>query len=426
MTGNVSFLDAATGRNLGTASLSNSVLSFGASAPQALPDDDVMSSSNPATPANIIQADLNGDGVPDLFFSNQFNQLSTNDFANDFYVKLGDPAHPGAYLPGTAYHFNNNPLFADTPYFVIGNPIAIGDFNEDGLPDIAIVLSASSTITPTDSNPGIVQLLMNDPQNPGHFLTTATPIPVGNNPNSIVVGDFNKDGLPDLAVSNSGNGTIGLLLNTPTDPGQFQPMSTVALGPNTQVLQSVVVGDFNGDGTQDLAVTGSGQDSSTAVWSSWVEVLYGIAATPGQFSSPARLLISSNTSADALLSIGDLNKDGLTDLVVECSNTVYVSLAPADRSGYFTSFVTYGLSDQNNHLGYIGLGDVNGDGTLDVMGLTFELSQGSLQQGIAALYGDPARPGSFNPSPTYSLGSIAYITPMTFSVADINGDGLSD
>jgi hypothetical protein len=161
-------------------------------------------------------------------------------------------------------------------------------------------------------------------------------------------------------------------------------MSTLALGPNTQEVQSILVGDFNGDGTQDLAVTGSGQDSSTTLWSSWVEVLYGSAANPGQFSSPARLLLSSNTSGDALLLVGDFNKDGLPDLAVNCHGKVYVALAQADRSGQFTSFVTYAPSEPNSQFGYIDLGDVNGDGILDILGITSTTSQGSIQTGIAA------------------------------------------
>lgn len=426
LTGGVSFRDAATGRNLGTASLSSSVLNFGASSPQVLPDDDpALTNPDTASLGNIVVADLNGDGIPDLFFNNQYlgdGSISTN----DFYAKLGDPAHPGSYLPGTAYSFKNNSMFSNVPYFQISNPIAIGDFNEDGLPDIAVILSAASTILPSVANPGIVQLLMNDPQNPGHFLTTATPIPIGNNPNSIVVGDFNQDGLPDLAVTNSAEANVGVLFNTPADPGQFQAMTSVALGPNTDYVQSIVVGDFNGDGVQDLAVNDSHEDTSTYIQTNWIDVLYGNSANPGQFSSPTRLSIDSGYSSDDFLAAGDLDKDGLPDLLVDARQNVYVTLSRPALATQWTPLVNYTLPDSSSQLGYAALGDVNGDGWLDIMGTVATYSQGSFSYGVAAFSGDPTHPGSFKPAVTYSLDSETSFEPTTFSAADINGDGLSD
>ncbi len=72
--------------------------------------------------------------------------------------------------------------------------------------------------------------------------------PAGTQPAAVAVGDFNGDGVPDLAVANSANSVSVLLGN---GDGNFQAplIFPVGIGP-----QSVVVGDFNGDGFQDLAV----------------------------------------------------------------------------------------------------------------------------------------------------------------------------
>src|SRR6266849_4157848 len=75
----------------------------------------------------------------------------------------------------------------------------------------------------------------------------------GSAPNSVAVGDFNRDGHLDLAVANLGtypnyNGTVSVLLGN--GDGTFQAARSHAAG----VAFSVVVGDFNGDGFPDLAV----------------------------------------------------------------------------------------------------------------------------------------------------------------------------
>src|SRR3989442_14721100 len=72
---------------------------------------------------------------------------------------------------------------------------------------------------------------------------------VETNPISVAVGDFNHDGVQDLAVANAGSNTGSVLLGN--GDGTFRPALTFGAG--TTPL-SVAVGDFNGDGVQDLAV----------------------------------------------------------------------------------------------------------------------------------------------------------------------------
>src|SRR5579871_5948157 len=72
--------------------------------------------------------------------------------------------------------------------------------------------------------------------------------PVGLNPTLIAAGDFNGDGLPDLAEANIGDGTISVLLNSKAG---FRAQAVYTVG---GLPLSVAVGDFNGDGKLDLAV----------------------------------------------------------------------------------------------------------------------------------------------------------------------------
>src|SRR6516225_8571984 len=80
------------------------------------------------------------------------------------------------------------------------------------------------------------------------FLTART-FPVGPNPISVAVGDFNGDGKVDLVTANFGDNTVSVLLAKGNF--DFRPAVNYATGSNPY---SVAVGDFNGDGKLDLAV----------------------------------------------------------------------------------------------------------------------------------------------------------------------------
>jgi hypothetical protein len=67
---------------------------------------------------------------------------------------------------------------------------------------------------------------------------------------SLAVGDFNGDGLPDLAVANQNSSNVSVLLGM--GDGSFQAAVSFAAG---RFPSSLAVCDFNGDGVLDLAVT---------------------------------------------------------------------------------------------------------------------------------------------------------------------------
>ena len=131
------------------------------------------------------------------------------------------------------------PLAFDTG--VSPTAVAVGDFNGDGIPDLAV---ADSGVYPTYS--GTVSILLG--KGDGTFQA-AVNYAAGRQPVSVAVGDFNGDGKLDLAVANygdyfhgSGSGVSVLLGN---GNGTFQPAQSFPAGINPT---SVAVGDFNGDG----------------------------------------------------------------------------------------------------------------------------------------------------------------------------------
>ncbi len=74
----------------------------------------------------------------------------------------------------------------------------------------------------------------------------------GRKPRFVAVGDFNGDGLQDLAVANESSSDVSVLLGN--GDGTFQAPRNFAVGDSPI---SIAVGDFNGDGVWDLAVAGS-------------------------------------------------------------------------------------------------------------------------------------------------------------------------
>lgn len=132
----------------------------------------------------------------------------------------------------------------------IGSPFLLGqnlsaivaaDFNGDGKLDLAV----------TDADANAVYILLGNGD--GTFQTPIT-VPVGNDPDAIVAGDFNNDGRLDLEVANYNDNTVTLLLGN--GDGTF----TQAIGSPFAVGQgpdSVAAADFNGDGKLDLAVANS-------------------------------------------------------------------------------------------------------------------------------------------------------------------------
>jgi hypothetical protein len=138
--------------------------------------------------------------------------------------------------------------FAAATFVINGTPassVAVGDFNADNKPDLAL---ANGTF------PDSVSVLRGDGS--GGFAA-ATFVPTGGlGAVSVAVGDFNADNKPDLAVANQDSNNVSVLRGDGS--GGFAAATLVPTGGTTAT--SVAVGDFNADNKPDLAV--ANQDSS--------------------------------------------------------------------------------------------------------------------------------------------------------------------
>jgi sugar lactone lactonase YvrE len=361
-TGSVSFVDTTNSNSvLGSAAVSSGTagLSFSGS----------LASVTVPSGMGIATADFNGDGIPDL----AVGAMNTNAAALSILLGNGD----GTFTPVAT-----NPVVGVYPYSVV-----VGDFNGDGIPDLAVGNVINSSVS----------ILLGK----GDGTFTAEPnLAIGSAPQSLVAADFNGDGIPDLAVVSGAS----VLVFIGKGDGTFQ-QATASLPAGT-FPQGIAAGDLNGDGIVDLVVANDAVSGSVTIF---------LGNGDGTFKAGYEIAGTGNGTIS--VTIADLNGDGIPDLAVtnyDGSGGDSVSILLGKGNGTFQTPVPYGISLSN--LQSVIAADFNGDGIPDLaIGSGYPAS-------VAILPGKGD--GTFG-SPVYAYVSGLY--PSGFiAVADFNGDGLPD
>ena len=269
--------------------------------------------------------------------------------------------------------------------------LVTGDFNADGILDIA------STDSPNNC------MWVYYGQGNGTFQTSYC-YPTGTSPSNLVIADFNNDGKPDLATVNALSNTVSIFLANGT--GYFLNKVDFPVGNNPTWL---VVGDFNKDGNWDIAAMN--QADST------VSILIGNG--DGTFHPQTTFTTALGPSS---MTVGDFNQDGNVDLAITnfnnfAGNTVSVFLGKGD--GTFQPRVDYATA--SGPLGVVAA-DLNKDGKLDlavVAGCGDGTSCGR-PGSVSILLGNGN--GTFQPKVDYNAGSF----PYSIVAADFRSSGTLD
>ncbi|MGL5063168.1 MAG: DUF4347 domain-containing protein, partial [Microcoleus sp.] len=195
-------------------------------------------------PRSVAVGDFNNDSFPDLAVANSGNYSfpSTN-----ISILLGNGT--GSFGNATNYYgLGSSPV-----------SVAVGNFNNDTFPDLAVANYESNNIS---------ILLGNGTGNFGDPINYGT----GLNPTSVVVGNFNNDTFPDLAVTNLGSGNVSILLGNGT--GSFGNATNYSALGSSPV--SAAVGNFNNDAFLDLVV-GMGSYNTVSILLGRPTVSFGAA-----------------------------------------------------------------------------------------------------------------------------------------------------
>jgi hypothetical protein len=268
-------------------------------------------------------------GIPTALVAGDFNGDGTLDLA----VATIAADRPGGGCITVLQGLGNGTFVQAFDFPIHGIPTAMvtGDFNQDGIPDLAVATFAGDR-----PGGGCITVLLGLGAQEGGGFQQAFDIPVSGLPTSLVVGDFNGDGIPDLAVSTvedrPGGGCITVLFGLGAQGnGGFQQAFHLDV---PGIPSALVAGDFNGDGKLDLAVA----TIEDRPGGGCIDVLLGLG--DGSFQQAFDIHFDGHPSA---LAVGDFNGDGIPDLAV--ANNASLTILFGNGDGSFIIGPNLKLSD---------------------------------------------------------------------------------
>ncbi len=318
-------------------------------------------------PTSLATGDFNGDGKLDLVVTG--------------YVLLGNG--DGTFQSAISYAGPNSTSLTD---------VTVADFNKDGKMDLAV----------TGANFGTRQLAIFLGNGDGTFQAPTSFDAGSGNPNSIVAGDLNGDGIPDVVLGSgfsTPDGVITVFLGV--GDGTFQSPVAYAVPGSGGI--SLALADMNADGRLDaVAGTFSSATGGVAVLLNQGNGVLGAATV----YSPSLLFIVS-------IAVADFNADGKPDVAVTGGLLDTVEVLLGNTNGTLDNSVAYGMALRSHG---IVAADFNHDGRLDLAANENFAADAAVTILIGQGNGTFGNQSQF-PGPPY---------PYEMAVADFNGDGHTD
>ncbi|NOZ86534.1 MAG: VCBS repeat-containing protein [Deltaproteobacteria bacterium] len=239
-----------------------------------------------------------------------------------------------------------------------------------------------------------------------------TTTPIGADPWFIIAGDFNEDGIDDLATANKNSSSVSVLITGGTagkGDGTFTrtPAGDYGTGGTTY---GIITADIDGDGHLDLVTANNSSASSVSIF--WGK-------GDGTFVNRLDIPINGNATFPTT---GDFNEDGNMDIAVSAYTDNVAVLLGNGASRSFSTPVYYSISGQASNARSIADGDFNGDDILDLAVAAFGSGNVTILFGNGS---DGIGNGTFS-NPTAASTFTACSGPTNIITADFNQDAIKD
>ena len=340
----------------------------------------------------LTAGDFNGDGRVDLIVT-----------INDINIGLSLLTGRGDGTFNPAVHFPNTSGF-DSP------AIAADDLDNDGKLDIVIGHSAACYTAPCVISRSITVMRGNGD---GTFQP-AREIIVGSSTAAIAIGDFNRDGIKDLALASSSSRVL-LLLGVGDATFVQQPTMTLTADTFGVDANDIDIADLNGDTIQDLVVALPLNGSRTAIL---------IGNGDGTFRPPL-IITEPQLRIPQYQAVADYNGDGFQDLAMALGfgSNGLIEIRNGNGDGTFGPLVLYLPPPPLSSIGGIHIlsTDFNGDGKPDIA-----LNYGGASAAVVALrnttgIAPSATLSSVTVSPATVVGGTSSTARVTLSAVAPSG-----
>jgi hypothetical protein len=325
-------------------------------------------------PIGVAAGDIDGDGKPEIVVSNYYTQNIS------IFLNTSTPGNI-SMAPAINYPSGN---------YAVGASIA--DLNGDGKPEVILACQGSNLLSVYTNSSTIGHISFSN--------ETSLNAPAGGSPFKVVVADFDGDGKPDLAAANSNIGTVSVYKNTTPTGGiiSFAPNVDFTTG---NFPEGIAAGDLDGDGLPDLAVANNTDNTLSLLRNT---------SSPGTISFAAQITVPSGNSVYDLV-ISDFDGDGKPDLAVDDQYGSTVSIHK-NTSSPGTISVSPNVDYPTGSIPYsITAADFDGDGKPDLATandadntITILRNKGSNEPSIT----------SFTPT-TGTTGTVVTITGINFT-----------